>query len=333
MSKINLWEQVRRTIKAGVKNNFTEIRKLIGYKSEETLANMLGITRQTLSKFGIPENPLNDKTSNTLLLSIIALMDQFIYANRYDTGNIKDYIQKLDEYFFSAIYADEDLVKKVKLMDCYFFSNYSDKIESRYIEIWLKTFENQENEKERKNTDVISYNQLTIRQIINKYHLYITSEFLLHDRAEEFFNQVLEILIKKNRKIKISDFTIDDIQNTRIAIEYEKYKNGIKALNIINALGTNNFLFRIESNPKCKNEIDLIINEILEKNMNNVIVLSQGSSYKILDTINTNSSSGENLMLRMITKEFKVLSLTLNDDDIDINEGRGYKICALPNEL
>lgn len=300
----------------------------MGYKNEESLSRILGITRQTLSRFGEIDG-ITDNTSNTLLMSILTLMEQFLYTNRYDYDNLKDYIQKFDQYFLGDLWNDENLRKRTQLMDPFFFEMDLQKTEFRYIDIWLKTFQYEISENEKEKDELIDYNKLTIRKIIDKYHIYVTSDFLLHDNAEEFFIQLVEIILKKNRKIKISNFTIDIIQNTRISKEYRLYQNGLKALEIVNYLNDANCLSRMKSNYNCKDEIELIINEILKNNINNVIVFSQENSYRILSAIN----NIHDLITKIITKECTSLSLNLTGREVNLNNGGGYKICSLMDFL
>ncbi|OOM05702.1 hypothetical protein [Clostridium saccharobutylicum] len=332
MENINVWQEARKKIKLGIRENFIEIRKMMGYKNEEKLSRILGITRQTLAKFGdVSES--NGKTNNTLLISILLLIDRFIYINRYDYDNIRNYLLKFNTYFFKHVWDDENLRKQVQAIDASFFAVDLEKIEFRYSDIWLRTFEYETKEVTNMDNEIFDYTKIPISEIIKKYKIYITSDFLLNSAADIFLEQIFDVLMKNSKKIEISNFTIDSIQKSRISTEYEAYQNGLKALQILNVLEEAKCLIRIKSNPNFSNEIDLIINEILESDISNAIVFSQESSYKILNTINRNNSNGTDFVLKMITKEFKVLSLTLNNDDIDVNEGRGYKICALPSEF
>ena len=70
---------------------------------------------------------------------------------------------------------------------------------------------------------LVDYTKLTINKIIDRYHIYITCDFLLHKNSVEFLKQFCDILLKKNRKIRISNFTIDMIQRSRISTEYHIY--------------------------------------------------------------------------------------------------------------
>lgn len=332
MNDKSIWEEVRKKIKFGIRKNFTEIRKQIGYKNEETLANILGITRQTLSKFGEPEQDISNKNNNMLLISILTLMDQFIYNNQYDYDKIDGYIEKFNKYFFESILKDKKIQQQAWLILPQ-NSNYISE-NPRYVNAWLKTFEYELEEIQNKNNEVFNYTKLNIRKIIEKHNIcYITSDFLLHNKADKFLKQLFYISGKKNIKIKISKFTIDAIQNNRLTTDLGVYKNVLNILEIIKLLNEDKRLIWIKSNPKINNEVHLIINEILESDISNAIVFSQESSYEILNAVNANNVNGTDIVLKMITKEFKALCLTLNDDDIDMNESRGYKICALPSEF
>lgn len=327
---MNIWQEVRKKIKLGIRENFTEIRKLMGYKSEESFSEILGITRQTLAKFREPDE-INDNTNNTLLISILALIDQFIYSNRYDFDNIRDYLTKIHTFFFDKVIMDEKLRLQVQSRDPFFFELCFDfeKIEYKYINIWLKTFKYESEETLSVKEELVDYTKLTINKIIDRYHIYITCDFLLHKNSVEFLKQFCDILLKKNRKIRISNFTIDMIQRSRISTEYDIYQNGVKALQLLNELEELKALSMMKSNNKSRDEIELIINEILEKDMNNVIVLSQDDSYKILSSVDNRGD----VVTKIITKQYKVLSLNLTDEAIDINKKQGYKVCSLWNYL
>lgn len=322
MNNLNLWEKVRRKIKSSIKNNFTDIRKLIEYKQEEALAKMLGITRQTLSKFSVPVDAYSDKTSNTLLLSIIALMDQFLYVNRYDYDKILNYIKQLDKCFFSEVYSDTELVREIEQMDMFFLRLDNQKVQGRYISIWLRTVEYEAEElKATKNIEV-KYREPTIRQVTRNFRIYVTSDFLLHKKAIEFFGNFIEIIMNRNNKIRISKFTIDIIQDSRISMDNIIYKNGIDALEIINALNNAAVLQRMESEPGCTDEIKLIINEISEKKLKNVIVFTQEFSDEILK-LNCYGLEG---LIDQISGYSNVFCLSLTGDEICFEKQKGYVI-------
>lgn len=311
-------------MKYGIKKNFSEIRKLIGYKNEESIAEVLGLTRQTLSKFGTcSDDAYEDNTHNTLLLSILAFIDHFIYEHRFDIENIDNYIDELDGYLFSEIMNDNELRDEIEnLVPLYFCRDvsYTDgKIGNRYVKLWLDTFKYENIE--TKNI-VIDYTQPNIDQIVSNYHIYILSDFLLEDNAAEFLGKLSYILAEEQKKVKISNHTIDVIQDSRLSYEGNIYINSIEALKNIKGLKDIGMLQIIESNSWSKDEIELVKNEIYKLDKKNVIVFTQNTN-EILKM----NSYGVNSISNMLNLDFKILCLKLNEnEDINFDEQKGYEI-------
>ncbi|MEG0855815.1 MAG: hypothetical protein RSG52_04955 [Terrisporobacter sp.] len=311
-------------MKYGIKKNFSEIRKLIGYKNEESIAEVLGLTRQTLSKFGAcSDDAYEDNTNNTLLLSILAFIDHFIYEHRFDIENIDNYIDELDGYFFSEIMNDNELRNEIEnAVPLYFYRDrfYTDgKIGNRYVKLWLGTFKYEDKDDENIGID---YTQPTILQIVSNYHIYILSDFLLEDNAAEFLANLSYILAKEEKQVKISNHTIDVIQDSRLSYEGNIYKNSIEALKNIKGLKDLEMLQIIESNPWSKNEIELVKSEICKLDKKNVIVFTQNTN-EILKM----NSYGVNSISNKLNLDFKILCLKLNENEnINFDEKTGYEI-------
>lgn len=322
MNNLDIWAKVRKKMKSGVRNKFTEIRKLMGYKNEESIAEVLGVTRQTLSKFGTYHDAYEDKTHNMLLLSVIALMDNFLYENRFDFDNIYNYIGKLDEYFFSEIWKDEELKDEIESIDLLYF-HMNNTVEGRYIKLWLDTFKNEKLISEKEYVD-IDYREPTIRQIVSNYHIYILSDFLLEDNADKFLEKLFYILSKKGRKVNISNYTIDVIQHSRLSCEGNMYENSLKALKMMQIFEQEKVSQRIKSNPDIDNEVELVKSEIFKLDKKNAIVFTQNNIENILQMNNY----GKNFISDILNLDFKVLCLKLNEnEEISFEERIGYEIC------
>lgn len=320
MENLEIWDKVRKKMKSGVRNKFTEIRKLIGYKNEESIAEVLGLTRQTLSKFGTYQEAYEDNTHNTLLLSIIALMDNFLYENRFDFDNIDKYRSELDEYFFSEIFKDDELRplyyhEELKML----YANLDEStIESRYISLWLDTFKNEKLSSEKED---INYKKPTIRQIASSYNIYILSDFLLEDNSMKFLSELFPILWKKGRKVKISNFTIDVIQQSRLSYEDNVYEKSLIALELIRIFEEKNISQRMKSNPSIEDEVGLVKSEICKLDNKNAIVFTQNNIENIFNIKKYGYES-------ILNPDFKLLCLKLNrDEEINIDDQIGYEIC------
>lgn len=322
MKNVDIWVKVRKKMKSGVRNKFTEIRKLIGYKNEESIAEVLGLTRQTLSKFGTYQDAYEDNTHNTLLLSIIALMDNFLYENRFDFDNIEKYRNELDEYFFSEIRKDDELrpLYYYEELEILYINLYESNIESRYISLWLDTFKNEKLSSEKEKVD-INYRKPTIRQIVSNYHIYILSDFLLEDNAEKFLYKLFPILWKQRKKVKISNFTIDVIQQSRLSCKDNIYENSLIALELIQIFEEKKVSQRMKSNPNIEDEVGLVKSEIRKLDNKNAIVFTQNNIENIFEINNYGYES-------ILNSDFKLLCLKLNrDEEINIDDQIGYEIC------
>lgn len=321
MNELDIWQEVRKKMKLSVRKKFTEIRKLIGYKNEESLAEVLGVTRQTLSKFGNCSELEIDNTHNMLLLSVISLMDNFLYENRFDYDNINNYIEELDKHFFSEIWKDNELQEEIESINPFYFF-MKDTVESRYIKLWLDTFKNEKLIREKEYLD-INYREPTIRQIVSNYHIYILSDFLLEDNADKFLEKLFYMLSKNGRKVKISNFTIDVIQHSRLSYEGNIYENSLNALKMIQIFEKEKVSQRIKSNPNIEDEVELVKSEIYKLDKRNAIVFTQNNIENILQINNY----GDNLLSNYLNLDFKLLCLKLNgDEELDFDEQTGYEI-------
>lgn len=324
MYSLSIWTKARKKMKHGIKKNFSEIKKLMGYRNEESIAEILGITRQTLSKFGsCSDDAYEDNTHNTLLLSILALIDNFVYEQRFDIENIGNYINELDRHLFSEIMNDNELRGEIEnIFPLYFYReiSYTDgKLGNRYVKLWLDTFKYENREKE---TIDIDYTKPTITQIIGNYHIYLLADFLLQDNADEFLGKLSYILAKEENKLKVSNYTINVIQDNRLSYEGNVYKNSIKALDNLKGLKDIGMLQIIKSNPLAKNEVELVKSEIYKLDKKNVIVFTQNTN-EILEM----NHYGADSILNMLNLDFKILCLKLKEnEEINFEERIGYEI-------
>ncbi|MGL5717937.1 MAG: hypothetical protein ACRCX2_33350, partial [Paraclostridium sp.] len=193
-------------------------------------------------------------------------------------------------------------------------------IESRYISLWLDTFKNEKLSSEKEKEE-INYKKPTIRQIISNYNIYILSDFLLEDNAEKFLSELFPILWKKGRKVKISNFTIDVIQQSRLSYEDNVYENSLIALELIRIFEEKKVSQRMKSNPSIKDEVGLVKSEIRKLDDKNVIVFTQNNIENIFKIKNYGFES-------ILNPDFKLLCLKLNgDEEINIDDQIGYEIC------